>query len=92
MKTWNDYKDYVKSIDDKSKEDMEAVEEIASIVGVMINQRSSLGISQRDLAALCGMPQSSIARVESMKTIPNLETVVKMTQALGLIITVSSAE
>ena len=92
MKTWNDYKDYVKSIDDKSKEDMEAVEEIASIVGVMINQRSSLGISQRDLAALCGMPQSSIARVESMKTIPNLETVFKMMHALGLKITVSSAE
>ena len=92
MKTWNDYKSYVKSLDEKSKEEMETIEEIASIVGIMIEQRKSLGISQRELASLCGMPQSSIARVESLKTSPNLETIIKMMGVLGLKIQVSTAE
>ena len=92
MKTWNDYKSYVKSLDEKSKEEMETIEEIASIVGIMIEQRKSLGISQRELASLCGMPQSSIARVESLKTSPNLETIIKMMGVLGLKLQVSAAE
>lgn len=31
----------------------------------MIEQRKHLELSQRDLAKLCGIPQSSIARIES---------------------------
>lgn len=31
----------------------------------MIEQRQHLELSQRDLAKLCGIPQSSIARIES---------------------------
>ncbi len=32
MKTWNDYKEYVKSVDDKSRRQMEEIEEISVIV------------------------------------------------------------
>ena len=55
----------------------------------MIRQRNSLGISQRELAAMCNMPQSSVARIESLKTTPNLDTILRLFEPLGLTLTVS---
>ncbi|MCX4257718.1 MAG: helix-turn-helix domain-containing protein [Oscillospiraceae bacterium] len=92
MKTWNDYKNYVKSVDDSSRRQMEEIEEIAVIVGAIIEQRQALGLSQRELALRCGIPQSSVARIETLKTVPNLETVLKIMQPLGLRLTVSHSE
>ena len=89
MKTWEDYKEHVKAIDPESKKDFEEAENLASIVGAMIKQRNALGISQRELAAICGIPQSSVARIESFKTTPNNDTLLKILQPLGLTLTVS---
>ena len=91
MKTWADYKEHIKGIDERSKQEMEEIEVMAGIIGAMIDKRNELGYSQRDLAELCGMPQSSIARIESMKTTPNLDTLLKLMQPLGLKLTVSVA-
>ena len=85
MRTWNDYKAHVKSVDAQARGDME---QIAEIVGAMVEQRNAMGISQRDLAAMCGIPQSSVARIESYKTTPNLDTLLKIMQPLGLKLTV----
>ena len=76
------------SVDAQARGDMEQVEEIAEIVGAMVEQRNAMGISQRDLAAMCGIPQSSVARIESYKTTPNLDTLLKIMQPLGLKLTV----
>ena len=91
MKTWNDYKEYVKAVDPVIAKDMEETEEIAAIVTAMVAQRNALGLSQRDLAAMCGIPQSSVARIESCKTTPNLGTLLNIFQHLGLTLTVSQA-
>ena len=50
----------------------------------MVEQRNDMGLSQRDLAKLCGLPQSSIARIESCKTIPNLKTLLNIFNHSGL--------
>lgn len=92
MKTWNEYKDHVKAIDPEGKADIEEVENLAAIVGAMIEQRNALGISQRELAAICRIPQSSVARIESFKTTPNLDTLLKIFQPLGLKLTVSASK
>ena len=92
MRTWNDYKDYVKKIDPESKKSIEEIEALASIVGAVIEQRNQLGITQRDLADLCGIPQSSVARIESFKTTPNLDTLIKILQPLGLKLTIAEAD
>ena len=47
-----------------------SVEEIAAIVSSMIERRTAMDISQRTLAEGGGLPQSSIARIESFKTTP----------------------
>lgn len=84
MKTWNDYKEQVKAKDPQAKKDVEEIEALAAIISAMIEKRNALGISQRELAEMCGMPQSSVARIESFQTTPNLDTVVKIMQPLGL--------
>lgn len=90
MKTWDDYKRHVATVDPDRSEDVVEMEELASIIGAIINRRSAMGISQRDLAALCHLPQSSVARMESMKSKPNLSTLLKVMKPLGLKLQVSS--
>lgn len=90
MKNWNDYKEYVNMIDSENSQDLKEAEQMAKIVSAMVEQRTALGLSQRDLAALCGIPQSSVARIESCKTTPNLSTLLNIFKHLGLKLTVSS--
>lgn len=89
MKTWENYKEYVKTTDPQTAQDIADMEEQAKIISALVAQRKALGLSQRDLAALCGIPQSSVARIESFQTTPNLATLIKLIRSLGLKITVS---
>ena len=57
----------------------------------MIERRHFLELSQRDLARLCGIPHSSVARIEAGRTTPNLSTLLKIFHQLGLRFTVQSA-
>lgn len=57
----------------------------------IIERRNALGISQRELASLCNMPQSSVAHIESYKTVPKLDTLIKITKSLGLNLIISPA-
>ena len=91
MKTWNDYKEHVREVDPEVSKDLEEVEELSKIVKAMVEQRNALGLSQRELAAMCGIPQSSVARIESFKTSPNLDTLLKIFQQLGLKLNVTAA-
>ena len=45
MKSWNDYKNFVKNEDSTAKQDIEEMEELAGIVGAIIEKRNSLGLS-----------------------------------------------
>ena len=89
MKTWDEYKDYVKSIDKENKKEMEEIEALAAIISAIIEQRNNLRITQRELAVRCGMAQSSIARIESMKSVPSIETLLKLMHPLGLSLSVT---
>ncbi len=91
MRTWEDYKNHVKGTNELSKKEIEEIEALASIVSAIIDKRNEMGLSQRDLAELCGIPQSSVARIETFKTTPNVETLIKLLQPLGLKLTVSVA-
>ena len=84
MKTWNDYKQHVKAVDPAMGQDIEEIEALSAIVSSIIQRRSELGISQRTLAAKCNIPQSSVARIESLRTTPKLDTLLKLMHPLGL--------
>ena len=89
MRTWEDYTEHVKNTDASAAKDLEEAVNHASIISAMIKQRNELGLSQRELAAMCGIPQSSVARIESYKTTPNLDTLLKIFRHLGLQLSVS---
>lgn len=84
MKTWNDYKEHIKIVDNDANEIIEEMEGIADIVGAIVSKRTEMGISQRDLAFRTGLSQSTIARIESFKITPNIDTVLILLRNLGL--------
>ena len=84
MATWNDYKKYVHETNPEIGKDLDEIEATSQIVGMMIERRHDLKLSQRDLAELCGLPHSSVARIESGKSTPNLSTLLKLFKKLGL--------
>ena len=90
MATWNDYKKHVRESNPEIGRDIDEVEERAKIVSAMIDQRHNLNLSQRDLAEMCGLPHSSVARIESGKSSPNLTTLLKIFDTLGLTLTVQT--
>ena len=87
---WNEYKEHVKLTDPVGKEILEEAEAEAAIISSMIKQRAALGMSQSALARLCDIPQSSVARIESSKTTPRLDTILKIYRQLGLTLRATS--
>ena len=91
MATWNDYKNHVRTTSPEIGKDMDEIEALSQIVGTMIERRHELSLTQRDLAELCGIPHSSVARIESGKSTPNLTTLLKIFDQLGLTLKVARA-
>ncbi len=87
--TWEEYKDDVESKDNVAKSIINEAEVKSAIITAIINRRNDLGISQRQLAESCGIPQSSVARIESNKTTPKLDTLIKIFMNLDLEFTVT---
>lgn len=84
VKTWDDYKQYLRDTDPDVSQDINEIEAQARIISTMIDQRHNLNITQRDLAEMCGIPQSSVARIESGKVSPTLNTLLKIFHHLNL--------
>ncbi|WP_324825071.1 helix-turn-helix transcriptional regulator [Sinanaerobacter sp. ZZT-01] len=59
------------------------VERETALIQRLIEVRAEKGLSQRDLSALSGIRQSSIARLERMKATPQIDTLFKLLLPLG---------
>lgn len=53
-----------------------------NVVAQVIARRVELGLSQRELAELCGTTQSAVARFESARRPPKLDTLAAVAEAL----------
>ena len=84
MKTWDDYKEHIRTISPDDATEIAEIETLSAIISQVILKRTNMGISQRELATMCNMPQSSIARIEACKTIPKLDTLLRLMKPLGL--------
>lgn len=65
MANWTDYKNHVRETNPGIGKDFDEIEAVSQVVGTMIERRHDLNLSQRELADLCGLPHSSVARIES---------------------------
>lgn len=76
----------VEEIESKAGEGLDSLHESDVLAVAMKKRREEIGMTQQELAQLCKMPQSSIARIESGASLPNLGTARKICDALGLAI------
>jgi DNA-binding XRE family transcriptional regulator len=82
-KVINTISDY---INDESRVSPAARERInfeVALIGKMIEAREEKGLSQRELAEISGVKQPAIARLESMKATPQIDTLFKVLHPLG---------
>jgi transcriptional regulator with XRE-family HTH domain len=80
--TWNSVRDQILT-NPEVKADYDALNAEFSLVRAVITLREALGLSQREFAALVGMKQSQLARIESGKQTPKLQTLTKLAAAAG---------
>ena len=66
-----------------SPEERERINFEVSLIGKIIEAREAKGLSQRELAELSGVKQPAIARMESMKSTPQIDTLIKLLMPLG---------
>ena len=64
-------------------EERERINFEVSLIGKIIEAREAKGLSQRELAELSGVKQPAIARMESMKSTPQIDTLIKVLIPLG---------
>lgn len=60
----------------------------AAIIDLLIEQRHKQGMTQKDLAKAACLTQSAIARLESKKAMPQLDTFLKVAAALNCTLTI----
>ena len=66
-----------------SPEDREQINLEVALIGKMDEARETRGLSQSELAEISGAKQPAIARIESMKSTPQLDTLLKVLVPLG---------
>lgn len=74
----------IKARNEESRSTIEAAEKTVKIIDKIVLARESLGLSQRDLAKKCGMQQPALARIETGKVVPKLNTLIKIAETVGV--------
>lgn len=60
-----------------------SIEFEVGLIGCLIEAREAKGLTQKELAEQAGLKQSAIARLESMKATPQIDTLFKILRPLG---------
>ena len=74
----------IKAKSEESRLTIEAAEKTIKIINKIVESREALGLTQRDLAKKCGIQQPALARIETCKVIPKLNTIIKIAEAVGV--------
>ncbi|MDR2196771.1 MAG: helix-turn-helix transcriptional regulator [Coriobacteriales bacterium] len=80
IETFSDYVNDEARVDPAEREQINF--EIA-LIGKMVEAREQKGVSQRELAELSGVKQPAIARLESLRATPRIDTLFKVLHPLG---------
>jgi transcriptional regulator with XRE-family HTH domain len=66
----------------------EALKSEFEFARAVLEMRESLGLTQRQFADLTGIKQSQLARLESGKQMPRIDTLANLAERLGLVVEV----
>lgn len=88
MKHIRTFSEYMNDETRVSAAEKEKINFEIELIGKMIEAREERGLSQRELAEMSGLKQPAIARLESMKTTPQIDTLFKILNPLGYTISI----
>ncbi|HHU11817.1 MAG TPA: helix-turn-helix transcriptional regulator [Clostridiaceae bacterium] len=87
LTTWEDIEHEIYTPEEIRESDLRA-----ALMSALIEARQEKGISQKRLGELSGVSQPVIARLETGKTNPQIDTVLKLLAPLGKTLSVVSIE
>ena len=90
--TYTTFADYMNDENRVSPAEKAQIEFETALIGKMIEARERKGLSQRDLAKISGLKQPAIARLESLKTTPQIDTLFKVLNPLGYTLSIVPIE
>ncbi|SFV03805.1 helix-turn-helix domain-containing protein [Alicyclobacillus macrosporangiidus] len=70
-----------------TEEERRETDRIVQLIGALVMRRKSIGLTQEELAKRTGLKQSAVARLESGNTVPKLDTLIRVADALDLNLT-----
>ena len=88
MRLVKNFSDYMNDEERVSPAEREKINFEIELIGKMIEAREGKGLSQRELARISGVKQPAIARLESMKSTPQIDTLFKILNPLGYTISI----
>ena len=86
------FDDYLKNEKKVSASEKAQLEFETALIGKLIEAREEKGLSQRDLAEISGVKQPAIARLESMRSTPQIDTLFKILSPLGYTLSIVPSE
>ncbi len=89
FKTFSDYMNDETKVSAAEKAQIEFETEL---IGKLIEARDEKGLSQRELAEISGLKQPAIARLESMRSTPKIDTLFKLLSPLGYTLSIVPLE
>ena len=89
MKEINTFADYMADESRVTPEERRKIDFEVELIGKMIEAREKKGYSQRELAELSGVKQPAIARMESLKSTPQIDTLLKILSPLGYTLSIT---
>ena len=66
-----------------TEEEKDRINFEVALIGKLIEARETKGLTQKQLAEQAGINQSAVARLESMKATPQIDTLFKVLKPLG---------
>lgn len=88
MKPVRTFSEYMRDETRVTSAEKEKINFEIELIGKMIEAREEKGLSQRQLAEMCGVKQPAIARLENMKATPQIDTLFKILNPLGYTISI----
>lgn len=79
-KSWNEFEDLIKSMN--TEEDFDKLKIGSDFSAKLVKARLSKKLTQNELAFRAGLKQSAIARIENQGSLPRLDTVYKIAEAM----------
>ncbi len=68
----------------KTKLELNTIEDINKSISICYQQRINLNLTQQELANKIGIKQSALARIENLKVMPRIDTLIKLIKGLNL--------